>query len=167
MRAAVPCYGAPYCRVAAYLGSPFGTDAHRFGILGLLLWSPGVPHDTLGNEILDGLPTPEDPLLGGDIRGHWENGKCVSYDKTRSLEKRLAEGDYEQSMSMQDVGLFGQSAMLPGHPSNPPLNPVIYGTIICAAYSGFGTSLSPCPSSAIALALVPQRVTLGLLDLFC
>jgi len=96
-------------------------------------WEDGVPHDTLGNEVLDGLPTAEDPLLGGDIRGHYNHGKPESYDKTRSLEERLAGGDYEQSMSMQDVGLFGQSAMLPGHPSNAPLNPIIYGTIVCAA----------------------------------
>ena len=99
----------------------------------MLLWSPGVPHDSLGNEILDGLPTPQDPLLGGDIRGHWENGKCVSYDKTRSLEKRLAEGDYEQSVSMKVVGLYGQSAMLPGHKMSKILSPVIYGTIVLAA----------------------------------
>jgi len=112
-----------------------GVAAHHFSVAGagVFLRSSGVPHDTLGNEILDGLPTPADPLLGGDIRGHYENGKAMSYDKTRTLEERLTEGDYEQSMSMQDVGLFGQSAMLPGHPSNGPLNPIIYGTIVCAA----------------------------------
>ena len=72
-------------------------------------------------------------MLGGEVTGRWEHGKPTADVEERPLKDRLARGDYDQHVNVQEVGLYGQSAMLPGHPLNFILPPLIGGAITAAA----------------------------------
>ena len=71
-------------------------------------------------------------MLGGEVTGLWEHGKPTDVQQ-RPLKERLARGDYDQHINVQEVGLYGLSAMLPGHPLNFILPSMIGGAITAAA----------------------------------
>ena len=108
-------------------------------------------------------------MLGGDIRGAWAHGMLVRYDSTRTLRARLADGDYDQHILMQQVGLYGQSAMLPGHPLNFVI-PWMIGGGVAATTAGLGYWCSQvtidlrswdCAFVGPAIILLVQLVSFG------